>query len=62
MVVGEKTMVVKLPKFLSLYGTRRFITVLAGTHTINCILDHLIPVLTLPGSILIMTFHLYLAL
>jgi len=62
MVVVEKVMVAKLPKFPSFYGTHRFITVLAGTPTINRILDHLIPVLALPGPILIMTSHLYLAL
>jgi len=62
MVVVEKVMVAKLPKFPSFYGTHRFITILAGTPTINHILDRLIPVLTLPGSILIMTFHLCLNL
>ena len=60
MAVVEKVTVAKLPKFPSFYGTRRFITVLAKTPTINRILDHLIPVLTLPGYILIMTCHLYL--
>jgi hypothetical protein len=44
------------------YGTHRFITVLARTPTINLILDQLIPLFTLPGSILILTSHLHLVL